>query len=94
MISQYFTSRIASLCFTHYDKVPTPVHTDVDVVTLARWDMFNAQSESLSKSTQFSSLPSLHFCDKKARDEAWGRAGKHCSNNCHKSVVGFSAGYR
>jgi hypothetical protein len=34
--------------------------------------MFNTQSQSLSKSTQFSSLASLHFCDKKARDEAWG----------------------
>jgi hypothetical protein len=80
MNSQYFTSRIASLLlYTLDDKVPTTVHTNVDVVTMARWDMFNAQSQSLSKSTQFSSLASLHFCDKKARDEAWGRAGKHCS---------------
>ena len=54
-------SDCVSLLYTLMTKLPYPVITDVDVVTLARWDMFNAQSESLCKSTQFSSLPSLHF---------------------------------
>jgi hypothetical protein len=95
MIFQYFTSRIASLLlYTLNDKVPTTSAYRCRCRDYGSWGHVQRRAESLSKSTQFSSLASLHFCDKKARDEAWGRAGKHCSNNCHKPVAGFSAGYR